>query len=321
MMFIISLFFSAALSLNVNNLQPHLFSQVLSGTKPQDAVDNMAAIKTLIDVGEDERAVALHNLSVATDIWQVAFNNWQVAFDAEQKALGEQKAAEDAEAAATLARDNAISLRDQRIAEKDHADSLVGPAEEFMNTEIARVDEEHETLNQVLDILKGLLPAAEIQVGRRSLLSRTTTLLSNPVFLKQLAQADPTAVGQVITLVNGLVEKGEEERNFAIGEYHHRVAEAEVARQNLVAASAALAARETELVDATQVRVEKTEIAQGKTAVEVEKRGVRDAKKDKLDDQTEFTNREIARIDAEKLILEGSLDLNEIFRQIMALLE
>merc|ERR1719362_1531917 len=203
----------------------------------------------------------------------------------------------------------------------DHADSLVGPAEEFMNTEIARVDEEHETLNQVLDILKGLLPAAEIQVGRRSLLSRTTTLLSNPVFLKQLAQADPTAVGQVITLVNGLVETGEEEKNYAIGEYHHRVAEAEVARQNLVDARAALQARESELVDATEVRIEKTQIAEGKSAVEVEKRGVRDAKKDKLDDQTEFTNREIARINAEKIILEKSLELLDILREIMVLLE
>merc|ERR1712076_308681 len=108
---------------------------------------------------------------------------------------------------------------------------------------------------------------------------------------------------------------------FAIGEYHHRVAEAEVARVNLVNARAALEARESELVDATEVRIEKTQIAEGKSAVEVEKRGVRDAKKDKLDDQTEFTNREIARIDEEKAILEGSLGLQGIFKEIMVLLE
>lgn len=260
-------------------------------------------------------------MSVATDIWQVAFNAWQVAYDAEQKALGEQKAAEDAEAAATVARDNAISLRDQRITEKDDADAAVPPAEKFMNEEIARVKEEHETLNQVLDILKGLLPAAEIQTGRRNLLSRTTTLVSNPVFLAALAKADPGAVGQVISLVDDLIQTGQEEKDYAVGEYHHRVAEAEVARQNLVAARAALEARESELVDATEVRIEKTQIAEGKSAVEVEKRGVRDAKKDKLDDQTEFTNREIARINAEKIILEKSLDLLDILREIMVLLE
>jgi len=320
MLFLISLFFSAALALDVNNLEPHLFSQVLSNTKPADAVEASDEVQTLIGVGEHEREVALHNLSVATDIWQVAYNAWQVAYDAEQKALGEQKAAEDAEAAATVARDNAISLRDQRIAEKDAADAAVPPAEKFMNEEIARVDEEHETLNQVLDILKGLLPAAEIQTGRK-LLSRTATLVSNPVFLAALAKADPGAVGQVITLVNELVQTGEDERNYAIGEYHHRVAEAEVARQNLVAARAALEARESELVDATEVRIEKTQIAEGKSAVEVEKRGVRDAKKDKLDDQTEFTNREIARINAEKVVLEKSLDLLDILREIMVLLE
>jgi hypothetical protein len=216
---------------------------------------------------------------------------------------------------------HAFSLRDQRIAEKDHADSLVGPAEQFMNEEIARVDEERATLEEVLDILNGLLPAAEIQVGRRNLLSRTAVLLSNPVFLAALAKADPTAVQQVIDMVEGLVQTGEDERNFAIGEYHHRVAEAEVARVNLVNPRAALEARESELEDATEVRIEKTQIAEGKSAVEVEKRGVRDAKKDKLDDQTEFTNREIVRIDAEKVILEASLNLLDILKESMVLLE
>merc|ERR1712228_248723 len=211
--------------------------------------------------------------------------------------------------------------RDQRIVEKDAADAAVPPAEKFMNEEIARVKEEHETLNQVLDILKGLLPAAEIQTGRRNLLSRTTTLVSNPVFLAALAKADPGAVGQVISLVDDLIQTGQEEKDYAVGEYHHRVAEAEVARQNLVAARAALEARESELVDATAVRVEKTEIAEGKTAVEVEKRGVRDAKKDKMDIQAEFTNREISRIDSEKVIYEKALHLLDILKKIIVLLQ
>jgi len=321
--FIISLFFVTATSLDLTNLKPHIFSQVLSRTTPEETQGVHDDVATLIATGEDERAVALHNLSVATDIWTVAFNNWQKAYDEEQVALGIQKDAEDAEAAATVARDNAIAFKNQRIAEKQHADSLVPPAKQFMEDEIKRVDEERATLEKVQGILEGIKggnAAIEINSGRK-LLSRTARLLSNHVFLAALKKADPTAVQQVIDLVVGLIDAGEDDRNFAIGEYNDRVSEAEVAAANLVDAEAALASRETELVDATAVRVEKTKIAEGKTAVEVEKRAVRDAKKEKLDAQTEFTNREIARINAERHIYDTSLTMLETLKKIIELLE
>jgi hypothetical protein len=63
-----------------------------------------------------------------------------------------------------------------------------------------------------------------------------------------------------------------------------------------------------------------TEIAVGKSAIEVEKRGIRDAKQKKLDTQIAFTNREIARIDGEKSALENVLALVLRLQKIAELL-
>merc|ERR1712108_69822 len=102
-----------------------------------------------------------------------------------------------------------------------------------------------------MGILEGILPAADIQRGSRKLLSRTATLLSNPVFLAALSKADPGAVQQVIDRVNELIQAGEDDRNFAIGDWRTKVAEAEAALQALIAAESELSKRENELVDAT----------------------------------------------------------------------
>jgi len=313
------LFFIPALFITCTSLdlasKQHLFSQVLSETTPDDIASHIADLENLIQLGEDSRAVALHNQSVAQGIYDNALNNWQIAYDEEQTALGNQLAAEEAEAAAVVARDNAIDFKNQRIEEKSVADGRVPPAEKFMNDEIARVDEEKAALEKVKEILEGLLPAE----GRR-LLSRTTTLLTHPSFLASLSLADPAAVQQVLDIVLNLIQEGEDARNFAIGEYNDRVSEAEVAAQNLVDAETALASRESELLDATALREELTSVAEGKSAVEVEKREIRDEKQEKLDIQIAFTNREIARIDGEKAILDADIHLNDLLLQIAQLL-
>merc|ERR1711953_879947 len=108
---------------------------------------------------------------------------------------------------------------------------------------------------------------------------------------------------------------------MGIGDWRTKVAEAEAALQALNHATSELSKRENELVDATAVKVEKTGIAEGKTAVEVEKRCVRDAKQEKMDIQAEFTNREIARIDSEKVIYEKGLHLLDILKKIIVLLQ
>merc|ERR1712113_522726 len=218
------------------------------------------------------------------------------------KSLGDQKSAELAEEKATDARDEAIKSRDLRIQEKKVADERVPVAKKFMEDEIARVNSEHETLNKVKKILEGLLPKSEIETNSRKLLSRMATLLSNPTFLEQL-------------------NKGEEERQSAIDKFNARVAEAATAAQNLVDAEAALEDREEELKAATANRIAKTKIAEAATAVEVEKRKIRDAKKNKLEVQKEFTAREIKRIDFEKAILEEGHSQESLLKEVLLVLQ
>merc|ERR1711894_435516 len=163
--------------------------------------------------------------------------------------------------------------------------------------------------------------AIEISQARRNLLSsRTSIFLSNPAFLSSLNSADPAALQGVLDIVLNLLQEGEDDRQSAIGAYNDRVAEAAVAAQNLVDAETALATREEELVAASEHTAAMTEIAVGKSAVEVEKRGIRDAKKKKLDVQIAFTNREIARIDHEKSIIENALSLILLLQRVAELL-
>merc|ERR1712228_789261 len=146
----------------------------------------------------------------------------------------------------------------------------------------------------------------------RSLLtsSRTAIFMSNPSFISSLQQADPQALQAVLDIVNNLLEEGEDARQSAIGKYNDRVSDAETA----------LAVSEQELVDAGDVTVDMTNIAEGKSAIEVEKRAIRDEKQKKLDVQIAFTNREIARIDGEKASLEEVLKLTRLLQKIAELL-
>jgi hypothetical protein len=225
--------------------------------------------------------------------------------------------------AARIAVQNAIAFTGQKSAEKDAADNAVPPAEETMNNEIARVDEEKVSLLKVKDILDGMIDDAFfVQTGRKLLRdTRTIALFTNPSFLSTLEKADPEALRQVVDIVNNLLEEGEDDRNHAIGEYDDRVSEAEDAAQALVDAQTAQAQREEELDDAKAHTAEVTEIARGKSAVEVEKRQIRDHKQDKLDVQNAFTGREISRIDGEKATHELVLELVGQLKSISELLE
>jgi len=302
-----------------------LFVDELSLTTPAEIEDCRSDLQGLIDIGEESRELALHNQSIWQGIFDEANGIWQAAYDEEQTALGNQKSAEEAEAAATNVRNEAISFRDERKQDKLDADNRVPPALKTMNDEIARVDEEKISLERVVTILEGMLPPGdeanlELDIIGRRLLSRTTTFLSSKSFIASLQQADPATLQQVLDIVNNLIQEGEDDRQYAIGEYNDRVAEAATAAQNLIDAETALANREQELTDAGVVTADMTNIAVGKSAVEVEKRGIRDAKQKKLDTQIAFTNREIARIDGEKSALENVLALVLRLQKIAELL-
>merc|ERR1712228_919560 len=157
-------------------------------------------------------------------------------------------------------------------------------------------DEEKISLLKVKNILAGMISDASfVQTGRKLLRdTRTVALFTNPSFLSTLENADPEALQQVADIVDNLIEKGEEDRNYAIGEYNDRVSEAAAAAQALTDAQTAQANREQELAD---------------------------AKDDKLDVQKAFTAREIARIDGEKATHELVLTYVGQLKKISELLE
>merc|ERR1719461_2534135 len=323
MLFLLSLLVTVchATKSSLMAMEPHIFNSIMSEANPEGTQKNLDDIMILIGTGEKERAVAIHNQSVAQGIYDDAFGVWQKAYDALQVALGDQKSAELAEEKATDARDEAIEDRDLRIQEKKVADERVPVAKKFMEDEIARVNSEHETLNKVKKILEGLLPATSIQVNSRKLLSRSVSLLANPDFLEMLQKANPTAVQQVIDMVVDLINRGEEERQHAIQEHANRVSEAATAAQNLVDAEAFPEQKEQELVDATNDRINKTKIAEAKTVIEIEKRKIRDEMKLKLDVQKAFTAREIARINEERAILETGQDYEGTLKKVVIALQ
>lgn len=300
-----------------------LFTSALSDITPDDIAACLQDIRDLIGIGESSRDLALLNQSIAQGIYDDALGVWQAAYDEEQAALGVQKNAEEAQEAARVAVENAIAFTGQKSDEKDAADNAVPPAEDTMNNEIARVDEEKISLLKVKNILAGMIDDASfVQTGRKLLRdTRTVALFTNPSFLSTLENADPEALQQVADIVDNLIEKGEEDRNYAIGEYNDRVSEAAAAAQALTDAQTEQANREQELADAKEHTADVTEIAQGKSAIEVEKRGIRDAKDDKLDVQKAFTAREIARIDGEKATHELVLTYVGQLKKISELLE
>jgi len=321
MLFFIFILTARAANLGLVSLEPHIFSSIAAEANPEGTQKNIDDIQTLIGTGEHEREVALHNQSVRQKIYDDALAVWQNAFDEEQTALGNQKAAEEEEVAATGRRDQAIIDRNTRISEKKAADKAVVLAKQFMDNEIARVNAEHDTLNKVKGILEGLLPHSALQSRSRKLLSRSVSLLANPSFLAMLQKADPAAVQQVIDMVVDLINRGEAERQNAIQLHKDRVAEAAQAAQNLADAEAHLSRMEEELVDATNDRIAKTKIAESKTAVEVQKRKIRDEMLIKLNIQKAFTAREIARINEERSILEVGQNYEGTLKKVVIVLQ
>lgn len=321
MFFFIFILAARATNLGLVSLEPHIFNSIAAEASPEGTQKNIDDIQTLIGTGEHERDVALHNQSIRQGIYDDALECWQTAKDEEDNALADQKEAEEEEVRATARRDAAIVQRDNRIADKKAADEAVIAAKKFMDSEIARVNEEHATLLKVKGILEGLLPKSALESNSRKLLSRTTSLLADPSFLSMLQKADPHAVQQVIDLVVDLINKGEDERQHAIKLHKDRVAEAKQAAQALVDAEAYLGRCEEELVDATNDRIAKTKIAESKTAVEVQKREVRDEEKVKLDIQKAFTAREIERINEERAILETGQNYEGTLKKVVIVLQ
>merc|ERR1712113_1051626 len=218
-------------------------------------------------------------------------------------------------------------MGDHKISEKNAADALVPPAKKWMEDETARVAEENVALQKVKNILQKLIDDISLvedstSMGR-SLLGlgrRTVTLLTAPSFIASLTNADPARVQEVLDIVLNLIKEGQEAEQDATDKYNARVHEAEVAAANLAEARHQLSLREQEYADAIAFRKQKVIEAQAAAAHEDEMRKIRDEMKTLLEIQIEFTNREIARIDHEKAILDEAINLQTQLHKVTQLL-
>jgi len=108
--------------------------------------------------------------------------------------------AQGALSAAELVRDNAIAdhgakekAREDREAEEANAQSVV-------NNQEASLEDEQTVLDQVIALLRGLLPEDFVQRKSRNLLGLASAL-SDPTFIAQMAKADPAKVQEIIDLL------------------------------------------------------------------------------------------------------------------------
>jgi len=189
---------------------------------------------------------------------------------------------------------------------KNDAQSALDAAEDWMNTEVTRVDGEKTALEEVLDIL-GNLPE-----GRR-LLSTYGSLV--PVgMVATAAKSDPAAVKEVVDLVNALIEAGEgirakvtEARDDAKDASDNANTEWKWAVARTVQAQDALAEREGEVESLLAVET-------NKKTIHDEKRGVHDSaveveteKKKVMDEQVPILDHEDEQLNKVVEILNGLL--------------
>lgn len=308
-----------ASDLSLERYAPQLFSEISAEATEKGTQKNIDDIHTLIAVSDHEIVIAKGNLTNAHNDYLAAYAIWQKAFDEEQVALTNQRNAENAQKKAEKAVADAEAFLARRQREKKTADGRVPPAKEFMEKEIARVEAEHKTLYKVKSILEKIISSSFIELpsNERKLLSKTTSLLANPMFLETLRKANPTAVNQVITLVVSLIDQGTAEVEHATKEYNDRVSEAATAAKNLSDAEVALAKRRDELVSAIAHRKEMTKIAEAKSAVEVAKRAIRDRLETRWLVQKAFTERELARLSKEKKILLEGIRVEKLLKDVV----
>merc|ERR1719266_553025 len=146
----------------------------------------------------------------------------QTATDNAATAAKDLSAADDALSDATMAEDIALgnleegknSLKEKESkaagATMDNAQAEADKAASILESETKRLDEEKETLEEVVDLITQLAESAALQLSD----SNKRNLLSI-VDLSSLANADPTAVEEVKQLLLDLIAAGEEERETA----------------------------------------------------------------------------------------------------------
>jgi len=191
---------------------PVSFAQTFSQVNPAQVKEIIHIIEGLISDGQTKKSDIINAHEKAVSVLKGATKDLGDALWAYETARGERLEA-DIEVAKL---ENVLATKqdEERAAAdaKDFATAERDAAQEFMNSEVARVNAEKAIFEQVIDILKNL-PKSLIE-GSDSFRNQNIPSNLAPIVpaLIQAARANPGAVSKVITLVEELIAAGEQIR-------------------------------------------------------------------------------------------------------------
>jgi len=202
---IVSLFFAAVIGLPIKHVDTAFMSQ-------EGAADEL--LKMIEQLRDDNTEAMDKATTAATDAaaeLTAADSALDDAIFAEDTALGNWE-----EGVSSLKNKEAVAAGKTAVEKdarntRDLADSEATKAAQILESETVRLDEEKQTLEDVVDLITTLAESAALQVSdssKRNLLSI--------VDLSSLANADPTAVEEVKQLLLDLIDAGEAERAKAV---------------------------------------------------------------------------------------------------------
>lgn len=191
---------------------PVSFAQTFSQVNPAQVKEIIHIIEGLISDGQTKKSDIINAHEKAVSVLKGATKDLGDALWAYETARGERLEA-DIEVA-KLENVLATKQNEERAAAdaKDFATAERDAAQEFMNSEVARVNAEKAIFEQVIDILQNL-PKSLIE-GSDSFRNQNIPSNLAPIVpaLIQAARANPGAVSKVITLVEELIAAGEQIR-------------------------------------------------------------------------------------------------------------
>lgn len=315
---------------------PHAFSSLMHSLSPDEVHQTAEEVRALIAIGETELQNVTEHRDEKLEIRDAAKSDRDVAQNSLTDTLGLLGDANDQvvklETQLAAAKDSVTTATDAKTA----ADERQVVEEGLRDEEIARVEDERDTLEHVKDLLEDILPdevseqgteepeeeepeepadddLSEALIGltsnpRRKLLSmsRTTRILSDPSFINTLANADPQAVLEVIELIDKMIAAGEDDIQAAVDKAQAAADAAVEAGEVLDEANAHQTLTES-LLSAEKVTVSSLETERDNKQVVVdEKNDILDDAQAKLDIWEVILHDESTRIGGERGILEDA---------------
>jgi len=249
-------------------LDPVAFAQSFENASPSAVNAVIDMVEDLIAEGNGKKASIIQAHEDAVAASAVALDALNVALSILEVATGERLEADAEVERLQSVLQQKQSAESDAVGNKNAAKTALDNAQAWMDSEVARVDGEKASLEEVQEILANLPEGF-----RRRLLSSHGSLM--PVaMIASMSSTDPNAVQEVVDLVQALIDAGEAQRADVTGarddasvELEDRTGAWKHAVSETVAAQDALAAGEGVASQLLGVETAKESIHNDKTAI------------------------------------------------------